>query len=352
MSTSISTDSLLGLLPEEIVDKYSLPAPFAGTQIFQWIWKGATSFDQMTNVSKSLRQELADTSRLRSGLVTARLEDAEGNKKLQIRFVSAVVEAVLLAQSRIDRDADETDEMQDAARFTACISSQCGCAMGCCFCKTGTLGLRRNLSAAEMLEQFLLLEHTASSPLGNVVFMGMGEPLANIAALRRACAILSHPKGRCLSPRRITVSTAGLIPGIIDLADHGPHLRLAVSLTTADQDQREALMPVAKSNPLPELRRAIAYYAEKSGRRPTLEAALLGDVNTSPAHAHAFAALAHDLGAHVNLIPWNPVPGLDFHEPTMQESRSFLHILEAAGVSATLRLRRGSAIAGACGQLG
>jgi 23S rRNA (adenine2503-C2)-methyltransferase len=238
------------------------------------------------------------------------------------------------------------------SRFTACISSQSGCAMGCRFCKTGTLGLRRNLTGAEMLEQFLLLEECAGAPLSNVVFMGMGEPLANIVALRRACAILSHPKGRCLSPRRITVSTAGLIPGIIDLADQGPHLRLAVSLTTADPDLRESLMPVARSNPLPDLRRAIAYYAEKSGRRPTLEAALLGGVNTSPAQARAFAAFARDLGAHVNLIPWNPVPGLDFHEPTTGESRAFLRILEDAGVSATLRLRRGSAIAGACGQLG
>ena len=129
-------------------------------------------------------------------------------------------------------------------------------------------------------------------------------------------------------------------------------MRLAVSLTTADQDLRESLMPVAKSNPLPDLRRAIAYYAEKSGRRPTLEAALLGGVNTSSTHARAFAAFARELGAHVNLIPWNPVQGLDFHEPTVGESRSFLRVLEVAGVSATLRLRRGSGIAGACGQLG
>jgi 23S rRNA (adenine2503-C2)-methyltransferase len=319
----------------------------------------------MTNVAKALRQELTASARLRTGTVTARLEDAGGNKKLQIRFpLSGVdvceskleattvvreggIEAVLLAQSRAESENDE-----GGSRYTACISSQSGCAMGCRFCKTGTLGLRRNLTAAEMLEQFLLLEECAGAPLSNVVFMGMGEPLANIASLRRACAILSHPKGRCLSPRRITVSTAGLIPGIIDLADRGPHLRLAVSLTTADPDLRETLMPVAKSNPLPDLHRAIAYYAEKSGRRPTLEAALLSGVNTSLAQAHAFAALARDLGAHVNLIPWNPVPGLDFHEPTVAESRSFLRVLEAAGVSATLRLRRGSAIAGACGQLG
>jgi 23S rRNA (adenine2503-C2)-methyltransferase len=329
-----------------------------GTQIFQWIWKGADSFGQMTNLSKDLRQRLETCARLRTGKVTASREDSEGNKKLQIRFDSVnstdnstdAIESVLLAQGRSEED-DENDG-DGSKRFTACISSQSGCAMGCTFCKTGTLGLRRNLTPGEMVEQFLRLECSAALPLGNVVFMGMGEPLANSESLRRACAILSHPKGRCLSPRRITVSTAGLISGIIDLADKGPHLRLAVSLTTADPDQREALMPIAKSNPLSDLRRAIAYYGEKSGRRPTLEGVLLGDVNTSPSHARAFAAFARDLGAHVNLIPWNPVEGLDFHEPTVQEGRSFLRILENAGVSATLRHPRGSTIAGACGQLG
>jgi 23S rRNA (adenine2503-C2)-methyltransferase len=319
-----------------------------GTQLFQWIWKGEAAFQGMTNLSREVRNRLSETALLRTGKVTARLRDEEGTEKVQLLFPrDTTVEAVLLSQYRGDEDSDSPPP-----RHTACVSSQSGCAMACAFCKTGTLGLRRNLAASEILEQFLVLEGVAGAPLDNVVCMGMGEPLANLAALRSALAILCHPKGRALSPRRLTVSTAGLIGGIRDLADAGPPVRLAVSLTTADPELRAALMPVAKTNPLPELKEAIRYYTEKSGRRPTLEAVLIHDTNTSPALARTFAAFARDVGAHVNLIPWNPVPGIPFTEPTAKECRSFQTALEEAGISTTLRLRRGDSIAGACGQLG
>jgi 23S rRNA (adenine2503-C2)-methyltransferase len=341
---------MVDLTPEELAAAYRLGAPYVGVQVFQWIWKGVTDFAAMTNLSAGLRARLQGCARLRTGVVTARLQDDDGNEKVQIGFNTEGTEVGTTEGTECV--AVESVLLRDGERHTACLSSQSGCAMGCVFCKTGTLGLRCNLSAAEIIEQFLVLEGAAGKPLDNVVFMGMGEPLANLAAVRRAVSILGHPRGRFLSPRRITLSTAGLIDGIIDLADHGPHLRLAVSLTAADAALRASLMPVARANPLDALKEAIGYYGEKSGRRPTLEAVLLGGVNTSPALARGMAAFARDLKAHVNLIPWNPVSGIALQEPAVKECKAFLAILEAAGVSTTLRLRRGESIAGACGQLG
>jgi 23S rRNA (adenine2503-C2)-methyltransferase len=281
--------------------------------------------------------------------VTERLTDGVGNTKVLIPFPGAPVEAVLLAQSPTPTDSPTAP---GNTRFTACLSSQGGCAMGCAFCQTGTLGLTRNLSAAEMVEQLLALEEIAAARIDNVEFMGMGEPLANLPALRQAIAVITHPQGRGLSHRRITVSTVGLVEGIRTLADQGPPVRLAVSLTTALPDLREALMPVAKANLLPALKAAIAYYTEKSGRRSTLEAVLLGNVNTGDDQARLLGDFAESLGAHVNLIPWNPVPGLPFTRPTAAAARRMLRLIEDQGVSVTLRMSRGQGVSGACGQLG
>jgi 23S rRNA (adenine2503-C2)-methyltransferase len=331
---------LAGLLPEEIAGLYNLPRPFMGKQVFKWVAKGAASFEDMTDIPLQIRRELSEKARLRTGSITRRLEDS-GAIKLQISFPDEIgIETVLLA----DREG----------RKTACLSSQAGCALGCRFCQTGRLGFMRNLSAGEIVEQFLFLEEIAkeTTPLDNVVFMGMGEPLLNLDALRKAIAILTHPGGRNFSLRRITVSTAGIIQGILNLADHGPAVRLAVSLTTADPALRNDLMPVARANTLDKLKKAIAYYSQKTGKRCTLEAVLMGGVNTGAGHALQLADFAQDLGAHVNLIPWNPVPGLPFTGPAQEEARNFVRVLESRHIPVTLRLRRGSNIAGACGQLG
>ena len=176
--------------------------------------------------------------------------------------------------------------------------------------------------------------------------------MQNLGAIREAVQILSHKAGRNLGTRRITLSTCGLIQGIYDLADNGPALRLAVSLTTADPDLRLALMPVTAGNPLPELKRAISYYIQKTGKRVTLEAALLAGANTSVSSARQLAAFASGLDVYINLIPWNPVPGLPFASPSAQECAAFLRELEAAHLNVSLRTRRGAQIGGACGQLG
>ena len=330
--------ALAGLMPEEITESLSLKQAFRGKQIFQWIGKGAESFDEMTNLSKDLRDNLSEKALLRSTLVSKILEDSDGTIKLQITLSDGLaVETVLLT----DRES----------RKTACVSCQVGCAMNCAFCQTGHLGLARNLTAGEIVEQFLYLEKHAG-PLDNIVFMGMGEPMMNLENVRKAIAILTNKEGRALSGRRITLSTSGVIKGIYDLADNGPQIRLAVSLTTADSVLRERLMPICRTNPLSELRKAIDYFARKTGKRVTLEAALLHDTNTSIESATNMINFARGLDVHVNLIPWNPVDGLEFSEPSAKECKNFLYHLEKAGINVTLRTRRGREIGGACGQLG
>ena len=329
---------LAGLLPEEITEQLGLSQKFRGEQIFQWIGKGVTSFDQMTNLSLDLRTKLEETSVIRSSRISKILKDPDGTIKLQIELHDKkAVETVLL----IDKEN----------RKTACVSCQVGCAMKCAFCQTGQLGLARNLTAAEIVEQFLFLEQEAG-PLNNIVFMGMGEPLMNLSAIRKSVDVLTHKKGRNLSSRRITLSTSGVIKGIYDLADNGPLLRLAVSLTTADEDLRTELMPVNIKNPLPELKQAIKYYSEKTGKRVTLEAALLSEKNTGVESAKKMIDFAKDLDVNINLITWNPIETLPFKEPSVSEAKNFISMLERANLNVTLRTRRGRKIGGACGQLG
>ena len=176
--------------------------------------------------------------------------------------------------------------------------------------------------------------------------------MLNLPEIRKAVSILTDAQGRGLSSRRITLSTSGIIPGIYDLADNGPQMRLAVSLTTADTELRERLMPVTKGNPLPELRDAIRYYIEKTGKRVTLEAALLAGENTGKESAERLAAFAASMDVYINLIPWNPVPGLPFKTPSPEETAQFASLLERKGLNVSLRTRRGTKIGGACGQLG
>lgn len=329
---------LPGLLPDEITESLNLQQKFRGLQIFKWIGSGTTSFDQMTNLSKDVRQMLSERAVLRSSKVTQTLKDPDGTIKLQITLSDGrAVETVLLTDKE--------------GRKTACVSCQAGCAMKCAFCQTGTLGLARNLTPAEIVEQFLFLEQECGH-LDNIVFMGMGEPMMNLEGIRKAIAVLTDKRGRNLSGRRITLSTSGIIKGIYDLADNGPNIRLAVSLTTANEDLRTELMPVNKGNPLPELRKAIDYYAKKSGRRVTLEAALLAGKNTDQESAEKMISFAKGIDVNVNLIPWNPVSTLPFTEPSNSEVHFFVNYLEKAGVNVTLRTKRGRKIGGACGQLG
>lgn len=330
--------ALSGLLPEELFSFLELDKPFRSKQIFKWIADGARSFDAMTNLPLAERERLSARTPIFSTRVEQTLRDPDGTVKLQIALHDGgAVETVLLTDA--------------AGRKTACVSCQVGCPMNCAFCQTGHIGFGRNLDAGEIVEQFYHLEDTVGK-LDNIVFMGMGEPMLNLGAIRKAVTILCHAGGRSLSRRRITLSTSGIIDGIRSLADDGPDIRLAVSLTTANPALRSELMPVTKQNPLPALREAIAYFSEKSGKRVTLEAALMGGVNTDARSAREMADFARGLNVHVNLISWNPVETLPFKTPTSAETRAFLSMLKAEGINATLRTRRGEKIGGACGQLG
>ena len=330
--------SLSGLFPEEIAKAIQLSPLFRAKQIYEWISKGAESFEQMTNIDKTTRKFLEENVLLRSSKVTEVLKDPDGTIKLQISLPDGLaIETVLLTDKE--------------GRKTACVSCQAGCAMGCAFCQTGRLGLGRNLTAGEIVEEFFFMEKEAGT-LDNIVFMGMGEPLQNLDAIRKAVEILTDKKGRGLSPRRITLSTCGLISGIYELAENGPFVRLAISLTTADPALREQLMPVSKGNPLPELKKAIKFYSEKTGKRITLEAALLSGQNTGLESAKRMTEFAAGLDAYINLIPWNPVQGLQFKTPSRKECEEFVKILQNANLKVNLRTRRGVKIGGACGQLG
>ena len=329
---------LTGLFSNEIASAMSFEKAFRGSQIYRWIYSGAGSFDEMTDLGKKDREALDKKAVIHSSSVSKTLNDPDGTVKLQISLHDGLaVETVLLT----DRDG----------RKTACVSCQAGCAMGCAFCHTGQLGFARNLTAGEILEQFLFLEKS-SGKLDNIVFMGMGEPMLNLDEIRKSIRILTDKKGRNLSARRITISTSGIIKGIYDLADNGPSVRLAVSLTTADEELRKILMPVSAGNPLSELKKAIDYYARKTGKRVTLEAALMKDVNTGKKSAEQLIDFASEIDVNVNLIPWNPVSTLPFKEPSREETKRFASFLENAGINVTLRTRRGRSIGGACGQLG
>jgi 23S rRNA (adenine2503-C2)-methyltransferase len=298
----------------------------------------------MKNLPAAMRRDLAERFTLYGSAVSAEFSDPDGTQKLQIRLGDGlVVEAVLLSDA--------------AGRKTACLSTQAGCPMACVFCKTGTLPFARNLDASEMAEQFLYLSRAAGEELSHIVIMGMGEPLLNLGELTKAIGIFTAPGGFGLSPRRVTVSTSGLAAGIRAFTDAGLHTRLAVSLATADEALRTALMPVTKTNPLRELKEALQYYQEQEKRRVTLEITLLRGINTRREDVEALVDFTRGLDAVVNLIPWNPVPGMSFagkplREPETAEIRSFERELAARGIPYTRRRRRGRAIGGACGQLG
>lgn len=326
-----------GLLPGEFYDKLRLAPSFRGKQVFQALQRGAASWSDITTLPLAERERLETSAPLFSSRTAERSESPDGSAKVLVRLADGhAVEAVLL-----------TDEHE---RKTACLSSQAGCAMGCTFCRTGTMGLIRDLRAGEILEQYYHLKNSYGE-IGNIVFMGMGEPLANTAEVSRAVEILNHRDGPDIGIRKITVSTCGLVKGIRELAEQPLLPRLACSLITADPALRSRLMPAARANPLPELKAALRYYYRKSGRRITLECVLMGGVNCDEREAKKVAAFADGLSVLVNVIPWNPVPELDFVTPTEEEIAGYTAALEKAGVTVSRRYRRGTDINGACGQL-
>jgi len=330
--------SLYGMRPNEILGALGLERAYQGKQIYRWLTQGASEFSQMTDLSKQLREELGDAMPvLASSEVVDTQTDSTGATKLAIKLHDgAIVECVLLT----DRDG----------RKTACLSSQVGCAMGCRFCRTGTMGLVRNLKAFEIREQFVHLRAIAPDT-SHIVYMGMGEPMANFTEVIQSITYLHDPEGFDIGLRRITISTCGLVPGILQLAELNLPVKLAVSLVTADNALRSDIMPVNNAYPLDELKKALLRFQHVLGKRFTLEYVMLHNQNTDPESAKKLAHFIRGLEVMVNLIPWNPAAELDWETPSKREIDAFTRELDLLGVPYTRRFSRGRGVNGACGQL-
>ena len=321
--------------------------PYRARQIWRSVHQRfVTDFEAMTDLPASLRAALAQRLRIAPAELVSELSNEDGSttKSLLRLDDGELVEAVLMRYDPFGRRR---------ARKTVCVSSQAGCAMGCVFCATGAQGYRRQLSAGEMLLQVLQLGAVAeqeASGLTNVVFMGMGEPLANYDALNTALQRLSDPDGFAMSPRRITVSTVGLLPGIQRLGVDHPQVNLAISLHAPDDALRKQLVPVPGAS-LGELITAAHAHVSATGRRVSFEYVLLAGLNDAPAQARALGVLLRGRNCHVNLIPINPSPGVVGERPSRTATLAFQSALTEAGIGATVRVEKGRDILAACGQL-
>ncbi len=336
-------------------------AAYRGDQVFQWIHaRGSCDPEAMTNLPVELRRELAAEGWTPPLAVERIHRSADGAQKLILRLADgATVESVLLPVRPDSDDADaaaaeDDDEAPEHVRVSQCISTQVGCAMGCVFCASGVAGLKRHMTAAEIVAE-VWLARTLLEPgeaLRNVVFMGMGEPLHNYEATARAIRLITHPKGIALSPRRLTVSTSGLVPEIARLgADFGGKVGLAISLHQADDARRTALMPVNQRYPLAELMGALRAYPLDRRRRITIEYTLVAGQNDGDDDAERVARLLAGLPVKVNLIPMNPIEHSALGPPELPRVERFQERLKRAGLLCFVRRRRGDDVAAACGQL-
>ena len=312
---------------------------FRAKQIYDWMHgKLAGGFEEMSNLSKPLRELLKkeyDYTTLET--VEVQRSKLDGTCKYLFRlFDGNVIESVLMRYHHGN---------------SVCISSQVGCRMGCRFCASTIGGVVRSLTPSEMLEQIYQIQKDSGERVSNVVVMGTGEPLDNYENLLRFLRLLTDENGLHISQRSVTVSTCGIVPRIRDLAEENLAITLALSLHAVTQEKRAALMPIANKYPLPEVLEACAYYHQKTGRRMTFEYSLVGGVNDHPEDAKALAALARPLGAHVNLIPVNPVTERSFVQPKKEIIANFKKELEKYGINVTIRREMGRDIDGACGQL-
>lgn len=332
--------ALVHLFPSELVSALQLDKSFRGKQIFKWISIGAQSFHDMTDLPALLRQSLAEQfpTIYTSTLENTFIDSHDGSAKLQIRlYDGTLIESVLLVDNQ--------------GRKTACLSTQAGCGMHCAFCKTGTLGFLRNLESYEIIEQFYHLMNNFGKP-GNIVFMGMGEPLLNLSNVSHAIAIFTAQDGLQISKRKITISTCGIVPGILELAEQHIDVRLAVSLTAADDSIRSQLMPINQTWNLDTLKQALLTYQTKTGERITLEVPMLSGINTTPDCAYKLIEWINGLQVQINLIAWNRVDELPYKTPSAKELADFIAILKQHNVNVVQRAKRGRGIHGACGQLG
>jgi 23S rRNA (adenine2503-C2)-methyltransferase len=313
---------------------------YRARQVARWVFKrGAASVAEMTDVPNALRQTLEQRAQITQLPGPELYQASDGTRKLRYQLDDgAVIESVLIRQPR---------------RLTLCLSTQAGCRMGCAFCLTAKGGLRRHLRPAEIVDQIIQARRRLEpgEQLTNLVFMGMGEPLDNYQHTVQALRLITHPDAVGFSPRRITVSTSGVVPAIKKFGAEGLRVNLAVSLNAPNDAIRSQLIPLNKRWPMAELLAACREYPLPPSRRITFEYVLLAGVNDRPAHAEEVARWLKGLRCKVNLIPFNEFPGVAFHRPSPETVKRFQAILLAHYLTATIRESRGREIGAACGQL-
>ncbi len=313
--------------------------PFRARQLFRHVYaRGIRSWDECSDLSKAFRTQLDMGTRLDALKILKKEQAPDGTSKYLFGLPDGCrIESVLIP---------------DPPRCTLCISSQVGCALGCKFCLTGSLGFSRNLTSAEIVDQVCQVqgELGSRSRVTNLVFMGMGEPLANYEAVLRAMKVIIDPNGLAFSHRRITLSTAGLIPQMRRLGRESP-INLAISLHAAEDSLRSELMPINRTYPLEQLMSACREFPIPPRKRITFEYILLDRVNDDLGQARNLVKILHGVRAKVNLIPFNPYPGSPFRRPAEHRVFGFQEILQQAGLTAIIRKSRGDEIRAACGQL-
>lgn len=348
MTDKKTPQSLLGMTPAEVealIKEMGEPG-FRAKQVVEWTFaRRVADIEAMTNLPKALRERLKERLVTRTMSVATVSGSADTTRKFLLKLHDGrYVETVLIP-------ANPALYGGKSDRRTLCVSSQVGCAYDCKFCASGLAGFTRNLTAGEIVEQIVQVEAHTGERVDNLVFMGMGEPLANFSNLIQAIEILNAEWGIGIGARHMTVSTSGLAPQIHKLADFPLQIRLAISLHGASDPVRDQIMPVNRKYPLAELFGALEAWNAKRKQFLTFEFILIEDVNDSLDQARMLAKRARSVNAKVNLIPYNTVDGLPWKRPSEQRQEAFLAVLTSAGVTATLRREKGHDIAAACGQL-
>lgn len=315
---------------------------FKAKQIYEWLWKkSVTDFDQMTNISKNLRQLLSDNFSLDTVKVNSVFKSADGTIKSSFLLKDGqIIEGVLIPSHN---------------RMTACISTQVGCALGCKFCATGKIGFIRNLETEEIYDQVVLISKQAEEyyqkKLSNIVYMGMGEPMLNYDNVIKSIKIITSETGLAISPHRITISSAGITKMIKKFADENLKVNLAISLHSANDNIRSSIMPVNKKNPLNDLIEALKYYYSKTNNRLRIEYLLLKDVNDSLLDAKELLVFCKNFPVKINIIEYNPNDGSDFQKSDEKRLKTFTDLLKEKNLIVNIRRSRGKDIDAACGQL-